>query len=308
MIDHRNIESSGNLILQTQLLPFSSTIYKQYNMYKSLIQYETDYGYVFPNVLTQLFFRQSSLEISVDLSVQTGVAKFGQITIMLNKEKIMYMRRFTKIQEVIASIGGFLSAILFVASLLVRFITKRIFLIKLANDSYVHKSKDHKKRISMNAKQFTKRNTTLLFNNENANEVISRRAVAPTTKLKPNKKDKYKMEKKKFDFYISTDKSGKIKINLENILWPNRAICKLYEIMEKKCGIDELMMYCSQVEKMKKYLFASEEELDIFNNLPDLDLMEIFPRRKKFGDYASRIAKLAETNPDAKILEVIEKI
>ena len=118
-------------------------------MYKGMIKYQTDYGYVFPDVKTEHYFQQSSIDVSVDLRVQTGAAKFGQISIFLSKDLTSYARKYTKIQEVIAIIGGFLNAILFIAGWIVGFITRRIFLIRLANDTYVYKGKDKKKMITM---------------------------------------------------------------------------------------------------------------------------------------------------------------
>ena len=309
-VDHRNILSPGNLILQTQLFPFSSTFFKRYYMYKSLIQYETDYGDIFPEVETKTFFHQAAIDISVDLRVQTGAVKFGHITILLNKEQTTYFRKFTKIQELIASIGGILSAIVYGAGLLVRLITKRIFLINLANDSYVNKSKDMKKRISMSAKKHII--YSMVYKTEFEQEKIAKRPAAPKNKQKISfEKDHYKENSlEKFEnIHKCIDKNGKIKVNLKNIIWPNKTVCKIYEMMEKKCGIDEMMKHCSQMEKIKKYLFSSEDELQIFNELPDLDMVEILKEvNNKFGDIAGIISKVAESNPDAKILEMIEKI
>ena len=279
-------------------------------MYKSLIQYETDYGDIFPEVETKTFFHQAAIDISVDLRVQTGAVKFGHITILLNKEQTTYFRKFTKIQELIASIGGILSAIVYGAGLLVRLITKRIFLINLANDSYVNKSKDMKKRISMSAKKHII--YSMVYKTEFEQEKIAKRPAAPKNKQKISfEKDHYKENSlEKFEnIHKCIDKNGKIKVNLKNIIWPNKTVCKIYEMMEKKCGIDEMMKHCSQMEKIKKYLFSSEDELQIFNELPDLDMVEILKEvNNKFGDIAGIISKVAESNPDAKILEMIEKI
>lgn len=306
-VDHRNIVSPGNLALQTQLFPFSSTFFKRYYMYKSLIQYETDYGYIFPTIETKTFFHQAAIDISVDLRIQTGAVKFGHITILLNKDQTTYFRKFVKIQELIASIGGILSAILYGAGLLVRLITKRIFLINLANDSYVNKNKDIKKRLTLSAKK--RIIYSLVYKKEFDQEKIAKRPSAPKNKQKMY----FEKGQKKFEKFEKIrkciDKNGKIKLNIKNILWPSKVIYKLYEIMEKKCGIDEMMRYCSQMEKIKKFLFTSEDELQIFNDLPDLDMVEILKEvNNEYGDIAGTISKLAESNPDAKILEMIEKI
>ena len=78
--------------------------------------------------------------------------------------------------------------------------------------------------------------------------------------------------------------------------------------MEKKCGIDEVLNYCSQVEKIKKFTFSTKEELDIFNHLPDLDMMEVLTVKKESNNLRNSVLAMIEKKPDAKILDVIEKI
>ena len=63
LMDHSNVFSPGNLFAHNQLFSFSSSIFKRYNMYKGLINYQTDYGFVFPDLKTDNFFHQSSIEL-----------------------------------------------------------------------------------------------------------------------------------------------------------------------------------------------------------------------------------------------------
>ena len=107
---------------------------------------------------------------------------------------------------------------------------------------------------------------------------------------------------------MSLDENGKIKENIRNIFYPSNWVTKIFKTIEKKSGIDEVLSYCSQVEKIKKYMFSTNEELEIFNHLPDLDIMEILPVKKDVNDLRNSVAAMIERRPDAKIIDVIEKI
>ena len=313
-IDHGNIHSPGKLVLQNHLIPFSLTIYKRYNMYEGLIKYQTDYGFVFPDIKTLDFFRLTNIEFSVDLRVQAGSVKFGHIAFFLSKDQKLYQRKYTKMQDVIASIGGFLNAILFAASCIVGFITKRIFLLNLANDSYVLKTKDKKKFMTMDTiKNRTRTDNDIMTIPEEGKRTMFGKYLDPEVenalgqpwgnlqmtnlnsiiiptefnKLPKTEVDTAKDENKnelpeisksvlkpqiqqpiKHDFRKhSHDENGKLQMDWRNIFWPDKGVTKVYEVMKKKSGIDEVLSYCSQVEKIKKYLFTTKEELDIFDNI-----------------------------------------
>ena len=148
-IDHNNFNDPGALIVSTEFLSLSSSIYKRYNFFYTLIEYETDEGFVFPQISKKTYFQKQQIDVSVDLRVQiANDIKFGQICFYLSKDQKTYFRKETKVQEVIASIGRVLSSILFLANLIIHHVSRRLFLIRLANDSYVSKEKDNKRRIS----------------------------------------------------------------------------------------------------------------------------------------------------------------
>ena len=345
-----------------------------------LVEYETDYGYVFPDLKTEAYFQQANfIGNSIDLRVQTGAAKFGQISIYMSKDLTKYQRKYTKMQEVIASIGGFLNAILFGAGAIVGFVTRRIFLIRIANDSYVLKSKDKKKimtmatisqrrktdnnmmsvpeegRKSIFARYFNKNdpdgdnilatpmasahpgggnlqmsNINIMTNQDEINKQppqLNDNTIKEAPDIKMSEIDtpirnsnfntpditrsvlKSQTQSAHKDFHHSSiDENGKVRISWRNIFWPDKAVDKIYRVMEKKSGIDDVLGICSQVEKIKRYLFTSNEELEIFNNLPDLNVLEIMPGKKENFDLKTSLMAMVEKKPDAKILEVIEKL
>ena len=148
-IDHNNFNDPGALTISTEILSFSSSIYKRYNFFYFLIEYDTDEGFIFPEISKKTYFQKQQIEVSVDLRVQiANNVKFGQICFYLSKDQKTYFRKYIKVQEVIASIGGVLSSVLFIANLVLYHVSRRLFLIRLANDSYVSKEKDNKRKMS----------------------------------------------------------------------------------------------------------------------------------------------------------------
>ena len=418
-IDHNNFNDPGYFTISTEILSFSATIYKRYNFFYSLIEYETDEGFVFPQNLITTYFKKQRIDVSVDLRVQvTGNVKFGQICLFLSKDQTNYFRKYIKVQDVIASIGGVLSSVLFLANLILYHVSRRLFLIRLANDSYVSKEKDYKRLISRrvldkefqeinsenqskakyleNSVDFSKEqrkshclvdskdNKEIYFDDsfsipdentekfniyvdrfsknintpdENKQELIEIQKCSPEEggreKLKnaapEDNKSKEILNKKKFektfcntttrkediqilpakakmvfeiesnepkihtnnlfspDLEYSLNEKGKLKEDLRNIFWPSKSVKKLYDHIENRSGLDSTLNYCSQIEKMKKFLFSTKEEINLFNNLPDLDIEEILEGSAKSEEHLNDlILKIKEKNPDTKLMKMIK--
>ena len=97
-------------------------------------------------------------------------------------------------------------------------------------------------------------------------------------------------------------------MNIKNMFFPNEGITKIVEIMDKKSSIDEILKYCSEIEKIKKYLF-DEEDLLVFNNLPDLDLIDVIHTKNNKGSMiksvGESIRRLQDKNPESKLLKLM---
>ena len=140
-IDHNDIYNPIKLKFKTEFLPFSGTLFTRNYYWMRTVDYTTDYGFVFSDIQSQHFGQMDSKSQYVDLSVNlggdtivalTGV-KFGHISILSNQIWHRYNRSYSKMQEVMASIGGVSSALMFWGYLMVNVIGRRIYMIKLAN-------------------------------------------------------------------------------------------------------------------------------------------------------------------------------
>ena len=401
LVDHNNIENPSNLTLNMDLLPISGTIFTRYYYYKRSVNYQTDYGMVFPDVKQENFFQQDDRQTYVDLSVNLGGdtavvisgVKFGHISIHMNNIKYTYFRSYQKIQEMLASIGGVMSAVMFLGYILVNFVGRRVYNIKLANvffqfsqDSKLHRTVSDlmvemkQSKMGLSKMELSKRDMAKKNKNEggiekaktNENEFSAKIAnyeekpiflqnennvntdtfainiespfglqdiMGKSTKNKvlmnkgdeniPNE-DISSVNNKKhgdnekineflenttvktrnylYNFDDRIDENGKLKMNIKNMFFPNEGITKIVEIMDKKSSIDEILKYCSEIEKIKKYLF-DEEDLLVFNNLPDLDLIDVIHTKNNKGSMiksvGESIRRLQDKNPESKLLKLM---
>ena len=347
LVDDNNVESPVQLTVKTEFLPFSSTTFTRYFFEKRTLSYSTDMGYVFPDIKQIKVFQQDAKQVYVDLSVRTKGMKFGQISLFMNCNLFSYRRSFSKIQDTLASIGGIMNLMILIAYLLVNFVNKRMYFLKLANTFFklrregllmreatdiiremkrkkgigktsfegplinnrlngnegvlYHKKKESKNFLSKTS-IFTKKIIEKLIKNEGdlpppeediydpnrkdslkKNPIIRQiesRTSLPFSAINENKNNI------EINFDGRVDENGKLKIDLWNIFFPNEGISKIIKIVKKKISIDEILKLCSQFEKVKKFLF-DEDDLAIFNNLPDLDFQEVF-----MGAYMQKSASL----------------
>ncbi len=433
LIDHKNIDNPSNITLNVELMPLSATVYTRYYFFKRTVSYETDYGFIFPENKNKVFFQQDERQTYVDLSVSLGgdnaVAisgvKFGHISWHMNQVKYSFNRSYMKIQEMMASIGGVISAISFIGYIFVNFVGRRMYNIRLANvffqfnsgeggtmmrrqasevlsevktyskiglnikmeeseiktpnrllkniisedeivKSVFHRNKDNWEKldgpfnkINEQAKIFEtegffiekeagKKSEPNKEENTNSHQIIDiispsemkvgeMKEIEKSKKLTmtygdlvhpeeisvsnnnddyDEKKDKNKIDTKKNNenkhkqplnfenFYNRVDENGKLKINFRNIFFPNEEIKKINTLIDKKISIDEILKYCSQIEKLKKYLF-DEEELVLFNHLPDLDVNEILNQRQDKVKYIESLRRKTMKTPESKLIKLM---
>jgi hypothetical protein len=115
-IDHSNIDNPGGLMLQSETLPVSSTIYKRDFIYHRNVNYYTDLDFIFSSQRTQNYNQMSSFRETADLRPEGTVpGSFALISVLMDNSYDEYKRRFTKFQEVLANLGGLFKGIYTIA-------------------------------------------------------------------------------------------------------------------------------------------------------------------------------------------------
>jgi hypothetical protein len=131
-IDHTNVTQPGQLILRSEILPVSSTIYKRDFIYMRNINYMTDMDYIFSSKIKQNYTQMSNFKETVDLRPQGNIpGSFALISLMMDNYSDFYERRFTKFQEVLANLGGLFKGLVTISYLLNWFFFDELYYIEL---------------------------------------------------------------------------------------------------------------------------------------------------------------------------------
>ena len=170
-IDHKNSKNPGNIILRSETYPLSTTVYNRYFIRKKIVQYISDFGFLFSSIQNNVFFQDDSLNLNTDLRVNSSpIGLFGQVNISLSKKTDNYYRSYIKLQSALANIGGIVEGIFVIFSLLVKFIMSNNYFIDLGNKSYFFLDEMDKGKISNIHNVNLNRNINI--NNVNNNQII----------------------------------------------------------------------------------------------------------------------------------------
>jgi hypothetical protein len=131
-IDHSDTSNPGKLILRSETLPVSSTIFKREWFYVRQVSYITDVGYIFQEETNQNYFQVSPAKETVDLRAEGSIpGSFAMVTTIMDSKVDYYKRSFMKAQHVLANGGGILKGIVTIAQIITFFIATQEYYYEL---------------------------------------------------------------------------------------------------------------------------------------------------------------------------------
>jgi hypothetical protein len=135
-INHYNYLTPNELNLETISAPISSLLTKKYYYYLQQNMYETDYGYIFQDRKTVNFMTFDNYVPDTDLGESIsllGKPYIGQISIRNSKFISYYFRSYTKLQTLLANIGGVIKFVMLFSEYFVAYFTHNLFLKDISN-------------------------------------------------------------------------------------------------------------------------------------------------------------------------------
>ncbi len=136
-IDHSDTNQPIKLNLRSEILPVSSTIYKRIFFYQRPVLYTTDYGYVFEDFQDISFYQTLDSKENVDLRPQGTVpGSFALISVMMDKYNNFYFRKYYKIQNFLADVGGIVKGLLLISGFVNYLFSEEFFYVDLVNSLY----------------------------------------------------------------------------------------------------------------------------------------------------------------------------
>jgi hypothetical protein len=141
-INNYNVTDPGIPFVRVITNRISSTIFKRFAINVGSIEYNTDVGYMFQDIIAKKFTRFESYSESVDNRAE-GIfpGNFAVFSIQSSTNKFSVFRSYMKIQDLIANIGGVVKGITFFSTLIQNYFVSTYYTIKLINDLNIDTSK-----------------------------------------------------------------------------------------------------------------------------------------------------------------------
>jgi hypothetical protein len=179
-IDHSDLNNPGKINFRSEAIPLSSSIFRRIWFSVRPITYITDLGYIFQEDFTQEYYQVSGYRESVDLRTEGSVpGSFSSITVYMDTKYDSYRRTYTKVQNLLANIGGIIKALFTAAQICTLVINTQMYYYDLVKSLFIiDKDKDETKGFtlqssvelsSINPNVFTYTKITPIANNNNLN-------------------------------------------------------------------------------------------------------------------------------------------
>jgi hypothetical protein len=305
-IDHSNISDPGQLILRSEILPVSSTIYKRDFFYIRNIKYFTDLDFIFSSSNPQTYQKVSALRETSDLRPQGTVpGSFALLSILMDSSVDQYNRRFTKFQEVLANLGGLFKGICIISEVLNYIFFDELYYMNLIEGIFKNTQSQNKLSFKENQNkvemvQFEKSvgNFQSMKDVTNPNSFLKlidkNKDVFPTEinnndlVLASQQNNQKKIELKKNEINIKNHtlpigkfslqklkpKSNDINLSFWEMIcakfYSNKGKFRIYnlakEYTQKHLCIKNILFKLSEINKLKCFVF-SPEQISIFDSM-----------------------------------------
>jgi hypothetical protein len=135
--DSTDFENPGKIVTYLSGLPISSTMYKRHYIYYDRVKFNSDSGYIFEDIQSTEYLSFQRLYTDINFAgASLRPNSFGEITFQFNKIQKIFNRRYLKVQEVLASVGGFLNALYIIANLINFFIARKLYFAELFDNNF----------------------------------------------------------------------------------------------------------------------------------------------------------------------------
>jgi hypothetical protein len=146
----------------------SNNIFKLFNIKFRENKYKSDFGYVFREIKTDVFYTLEPLFIEVSIGHRNQ--EFSTIRFGNSAFASVYNRKFGKLQDLVAQIGGAFKFIIIVGSILSNYVTDKMFYVEVAENSFCV---GQKVDIGENENVFRSFNNKRILNSNNLNNFSS---------------------------------------------------------------------------------------------------------------------------------------
>jgi hypothetical protein len=224
----------------------------------------SDFGFIFEDIVEKESYT-GHVGQTLTLAGSTFFVQesFGMILVNLNDKADMHYRSYTKFESLVANISGVIDLILIFSKLFIHTISKKFLLLEYVNHQLTDYKTDDLKAFSRGGFKIENNNgRNLRFNNYT--NILPQHSTLQTRPTVPG-----------IDV-LPLIKRKPYKLSYHEILLPFRCSDRYNELFKKiesyvhsKLSVDFFMKESEEFEKLKLYMFNSQE-LYVFNNIDKL--------------------------------------
>jgi hypothetical protein len=266
-IDTKNATYPFRPYLRTDDFTLPPLALYRYTNYLKKVIIHSDFGYIFEDNYQTSSYQIDHTESTILLGSSLYLGAFGQISFLLNDLADVHYRSYSKIQSLLANIGGVINSLCLLGRFIVWYVTYKTMLIKYLND-----------RISTPEKGNVTNQSTINVSTIKFNTTIGQNSV-----------NVYK--KHQFDSLVKKQKV--IVPTWKDILLPIRfssqsdTYRKIEAYLRSKLSCDYLLKQNDDLDRLKFYLF-SKEECYFFNHM-DKFKNPILCEKYSYNDFDSNM-------------------
>ena len=297
LFDPKNYESPEKYIRKDFFTSLSNSYFKEITFWQRNIDYISDAGIVFSEEVTKKFIANNRVRELYDFR---KADVFIDAVFRLDNEKEVVVRKYIKVQSIIAEVGGFVKGINVICAILFYFFAKTDFYSVILEKIYFYKGNDD---ISLNHQNYSE-NIILKSNPNNLNDLREnnkiqiknkRQREVPVQRSNSNNQNENKLpssENNNLPIYEKGPSIKKLSINESSKKIFNIGILEKIIVMFKLClprknkldikntdiiriSIDQIMdrfdckRYLENLEEMKiiKEVLFNEDQNIIINKL-----------------------------------------
>lgn len=277
LVDNKNISTPGKYHKNSIALSQTINIFKKYMVNFRKINYFTVIGYIFEDIKDFYFFNIEKFSEEV-LSAKHA----GEILEMIfTNSKFMgtYERKYLKLQDLLANIGGIVDAILIISTVIENYLVRNVVISQISNEIFNiinYENESTNKTIINNSFKNDLNNSNFPIKNlkdrsnsikANVNNFISNEQTEGVNMKilqrinKSNEKKTKNILKLSWTEYVCTSNFLKENKNLKLFSY-------LEDYINSKISINYMIFKLNEIEKLKSVLF-SDEEFTAFKFIPN---------------------------------------
>jgi hypothetical protein len=206
--DPKNFSDPRSSIRRHYFDTVSKKFFNEYFFYYNTLNFETDKGFLIEDTVTETHMTYDSM--SQQLSSKNLVGPYYGMSFRLNNVKNTIFRKYIKIQDVVANVGGLIKGILMIMQFFMMFLSEHDYHSRVINESYVVESKSQHLAPKVHiATSFYNKSSQILENNFMGKELTtSNNMTTIQNNLKPDIESKFKtFSFRKYNFRVNFFKS-----------------------------------------------------------------------------------------------------